>query len=372
MAPKTKPLPKMAEKSFENEAGDLLYTGFASKGIEHATYAGKNSDYINKIGAVSIDGTAAGASGMLFADGKLFVRKDVYESYLNDAPGFAILALVAVKVGLAKQVGEIKGYTKAKLAKDIEYLDLAIFKLRSGPMDKSVVAKLTDESEMITLPGNVTIPMSIHERYGRLTYSPGAFYMTEQTFYAASYEFDRALRAGYLKRGRFLVADFNHHSSRERLYLMSTYDEDNPLVAGSIRAAHGIGSDPNRTGYVQSLSNVKDSHQSSQGMYRIVSWEYREEYGGYIFRLEGIDSTSSNAQTRGILMHREDPTKHTEGCVGVKPEEAREMFLPIDGNMNDMGKAEREMYLNAWIGVGVYIYFDPNVQKVYKEQWPVK
>jgi hypothetical protein len=71
-----------------------------------------------------------------------------------------------------------------------------------------------------------------------------------------------------------------------------------------IRTAHGVGSDPDHDGFVESLGNVPDSKKSSQGFYQ-VSEIYSGKYGRSI-RLDGLSPTNSNVRRRAIVIHGSD------------------------------------------------------------------
>jgi len=65
--------------------------------------------------------------------------------------------------------------------------------------------------------------------------------------------------------------------------------------------AHGRGSDPGHTGWLQRFSNEPSSHATSAGAYR-TDGLYVGAHGPSI-RLAGLDSTNSNALSRAIVVH---------------------------------------------------------------------
>lgn len=94
-----------------------------------------------------------------------------------------------------------------------------------------------------------------------------------------------------------LVADFSQHSSKRRLYVFS-------LNTGNVErynVAHGSGSDKNNDGIAETFSNVSGSHMSSLGAYRVAE-TYTGKHGLSV-KLDGLDSTNSNARRRAIVMH---------------------------------------------------------------------
>ena len=99
------------------------------------------------------------------------------------------------------------------------------------------------------------------------------------------------------RRDVVAVADFGLPSRAPRLYLVD-------LTDGSVQShwvAHGRGSDPARTGWLQRFSNEQHSNATSAGAYRTAG-TYVGAHGKSI-RLEGLDPTNSNAASRAIVVH---------------------------------------------------------------------
>ena len=93
------------------------------------------------------------------------------------------------------------------------------------------------------------------------------------------------------------VADFALPSSAARFHLVN-------LADGSVRShlvAHGRGSDPAHTGWLERFSNEPRSNATSAGAYRTGSL-YLGAHGRSM-RLEGLDPTNSNALARAIVVH---------------------------------------------------------------------
>jgi hypothetical protein len=93
------------------------------------------------------------------------------------------------------------------------------------------------------------------------------------------------------------VADFSLPSRAPRFHLVN-------LAEGSVRShlvAHGRGSDPAHTGWLERFSNEPRSNATSAGAYRTGSL-YLGAHGRSM-RLEGLDPTNSNALSRGIVVH---------------------------------------------------------------------
>jgi len=93
------------------------------------------------------------------------------------------------------------------------------------------------------------------------------------------------------------VADFSLPSRTPRFHLVE--------VAGgrtsSYLVAHGRGSDPAHTGWLQRFSNQPSSHATSAGAYR-TDGLYVGAHGRSI-RLTGLDATNNNALPRAIVVH---------------------------------------------------------------------
>jgi L,D-transpeptidase catalytic domain len=93
------------------------------------------------------------------------------------------------------------------------------------------------------------------------------------------------------------VADFSLPSRARRFHLVN-------LADGSVRShlvAHGRGSDPAHTGWLERFSNEPRSNATSAGSYRTGSL-YLGAHGRSM-RLEGLDPTNSNALSRAIVVH---------------------------------------------------------------------
>jgi hypothetical protein len=93
------------------------------------------------------------------------------------------------------------------------------------------------------------------------------------------------------------VADFSVASSAPRFHMVN-------LTDGSVRShlvAHGRGSDPSRTGWLERFSNEPHSNATSAGAYKTGSLYVGAH--GRSMRLEGLDPTNSNALSRAIVVH---------------------------------------------------------------------
>ncbi|OCC25432.1 twin-arginine translocation pathway signal [Croceicoccus estronivorus] len=132
------------------------------------------------------------------------------------------------------------------------------------------------------------------------------------------------------------IADYGLESSLPRFHFAN-------LENGTVRSflvAHGKGSDPDHTGYLEHFSNVVGSNATSRGAY--VTWEwYTGKYGTSI-RLGGLDSDNSNALDRAIVMHSAEyaSPEHVEkwgklgrsnGCFAMSPQNFNEALWHLSG-----------------------------------------
>lgn len=132
------------------------------------------------------------------------------------------------------------------------------------------------------------------------------------------------------------IADYGVHSAIPRFHFAN-------LEAGNVRSflvAHGTGSDPEHSGFLQQFSNVEGSNATSRGAY--ITWEwYKGKYGTSI-RLGGLDQDNSNALPRAIVMHSADyaTQAHVEkwgrlgrsnGCFAMSPEDFNEALWHLSG-----------------------------------------
>lgn len=104
-------------------------------------------------------------------------------------------------------------------------------------------------------------------------------------------------RDSILQRDLVGIADFSLPSRTPRFHLVK-------LADGSVSShlvAHGKGSDPGHTGWLERFSNEPRSHATSAGAYKTGD-SYVGAHGHSI-RLEGLDPTNSNAASRAIVVH---------------------------------------------------------------------
>jgi hypothetical protein len=132
------------------------------------------------------------------------------------------------------------------------------------------------------------------------------------------------------------IADFGRMSALPRLHFVN-------LESGLIRSflvAHGRGSDPEHSGYLQNFSNTSGSEATSRGAYLTCEW-YAGKYGTSI-RLQGLDGDNSNALDRAIVMHpaqyvgqdmiaRWGKIGRSEGCFAMAPTDFSEALWHLSG-----------------------------------------
>jgi hypothetical protein len=93
------------------------------------------------------------------------------------------------------------------------------------------------------------------------------------------------------------IADFSRPSREARFFLLDT-------ASGRITShyvAHGRGSDPDHSGWLERFSNDVGSEASSSGGY--VTGDYYPGKYGRSIRLAGLDPSNSNAESRAIVVH---------------------------------------------------------------------
>jgi hypothetical protein len=132
------------------------------------------------------------------------------------------------------------------------------------------------------------------------------------------------------------IADFARPSSLPRFHFAN-------LENGTVRSflvAHGKGSDPEHSGWLQSFSNLVGSEATSRGGYLTCEW-YNGKYGTSI-RLVGLDGDNSLALDRAIVVHPAwyvDPAMiskwgkigRSEGCFAMSPADFNEALWHLSG-----------------------------------------
>lgn len=133
------------------------------------------------------------------------------------------------------------------------------------------------------------------------------------------------------KRDRMAIADFSTGSDRPRFHLINL--ESGRTVSKLV--AHGSGSDPSHTGYLQHFSNQNGSNASCEGAF--LTADYYVGKHGRSQRLLGLDRTNNNALDRAIVVHaawyanadmisRRGMLGRSQGCFAVGENELAEVF----------------------------------------------
>src|SRR4051795_3214373 len=93
------------------------------------------------------------------------------------------------------------------------------------------------------------------------------------------------------------VVDFSQPSADPRFFVVD-------LMSGNVeshRVAHGRGSDPDHSGFVERFSNDFGSYASSNGAY--LTGDYYQGKYGLSMKVRGLDWSNYNAEPRAIVIH---------------------------------------------------------------------
>lgn len=155
------------------------------------------------------------------------------------------------------------------------------------------------------------------------------------------------------------IADFAVPSWKPRFHFAN-------LENGTVRSfllAHGRGSDPAHSGWLQNFSNTPGSEATSRGSFLTCEW-YKGKYGTSI-RLVGLDPDNSMALERAIVMHPAwyvDPAMiskwgklgRSEGCFAMSNSDFNEALWNLSGGrllfadrIGDPSLPPAEMYTPA-------------------------
>lgn len=152
-----------------------------------------------------------------------------------------------------------------------------------------------------------------------------------------------------IHRDFIAVADFSLPSRAPRFHVVK-------LADGSVQShlvAHGRGSDPSRTGWLERFSNEPRSNATSAGAYRTDSFYVGAH--GHSLRLEGLDPTNNNAISRGIVVHGawyvskeiigfSGMLGRSQGCFAVADSSLPEIMMRLaPGRLIYAGKAKESV-----------------------------
>jgi hypothetical protein len=93
------------------------------------------------------------------------------------------------------------------------------------------------------------------------------------------------------------IVDFSQPSSDPRFFVVD-------LMSGNVeshRVAHGRGSDPDHSGFVERFSNDFGSYATSNGAY--LTGDYYDGKYGLSMKVRGLDWSNYNAEPRAIVIH---------------------------------------------------------------------
>ena len=132
------------------------------------------------------------------------------------------------------------------------------------------------------------------------------------------------------------IVDFSKPSSEPRFYLVDLMNG----TAESYRVAHGRGSDPDHSGYVERFSNNFGSYASSNGTY--TTGDYYDGKYGLSLKVRGLDWSNYNAEPRAIVIHNawyaEDDMiplhgklGRSEGCFAMSRENQYKVMRRLAG-----------------------------------------
>jgi hypothetical protein len=137
-------------------------------------------------------------------------------------------------------------------------------------------------------------------------------------------------------RDSIAIVDFSKPSNEERFYVVD-------LMSGNVeahRVAHGRGSDPDHSGFVERFSNDFGSYASSNGTY--VTDDYYNGKYGLSMKVRGLDWSNYNAEPRAIVIHNawyaEDDMipihgklGRSEGCFAMSRQSQYDVMRRIAG-----------------------------------------
>ena len=98
-------------------------------------------------------------------------------------------------------------------------------------------------------------------------------------------------------RDTIAIADFSKPSNEPRFFVVD-------LASGNVEShlvAHGRGSDPDHSGFVERFSNDFGSYATSNGAY--VTGDYYDGKYGLSMKVRGLDWSNNNAEPRAIVIH---------------------------------------------------------------------
>jgi hypothetical protein len=137
-------------------------------------------------------------------------------------------------------------------------------------------------------------------------------------------------------RDTMAIVDFSKPSNEPRFFVVD-------LASGNVEShlvAHGRGSDPDHSGFVERFSNDFGSYASSNGTY--VTGDYYDGKYGLSMKVRGLDWSNSNAEPRAIVIHNAwyaEPDMiplhgklgRSEGCFAMSRQSQYEVMRKLAG-----------------------------------------
>jgi hypothetical protein len=146
-------------------------------------------------------------------------------------------------------------------------------------------------------------------------------------------------------RDMLAIADFSRASRDPRFHIVDLRNGRSTALL----VAHGKGSDPSHSGWVQQFSNQHGSEATSAGSY-LVGDTYFGQYGESR-RLIGLDSENDQAEGRAIVIHpawyvnqsliaEQGKIGRSQGCFAFAQEDIRQVLERVaPGSLLYAGKA---------------------------------
>jgi hypothetical protein len=137
-------------------------------------------------------------------------------------------------------------------------------------------------------------------------------------------------RARITLRDYIGIADFSRPSAVLRFHVME-------VATGRVTShwvAHGRGSDPDHTGWLERFSNEPHSEATSSGAY--ATDDIYNGHHGRTLRLQGLEASNSHAADRAIVVHAAPYVSsrmlRDQGVLG----RSEGCFALADGSLNDV------------------------------------
>lgn len=152
--------------------------------------------------------------------------------------------------------------------------------IHSGILGASLLAIPSRAADILFVPGT-----------GNVTHGPSPLLLGRAKAALATH------RSRIHNHDLLAIADFSKPSRDPRFYVVDLRNGNStPYLV-----AHGKGSDPSHSGWVQNFSNLHGSEATSAGSY-LVSETYIGQYG-QSRRLIGLDPENDQAEARAIVIH---------------------------------------------------------------------